>query len=171
MKGYVMLEWPECQMFMEGGEHPCEMFFDPEKNVWFISEEDYYKVTPREYFPITSVSREDLKAKGFDTSKVSDAEMERLASKMADDYCEQMFWISLDILAELHGIPKRTFHKGDKVRWNDPGIEDYAPEEREEVLARVFTVDEANGDIILISNEDSSAEVYASELELISEED
>ncbi len=71
---------------------------------------------PKEFFEITSVSRGDLEAKGFDTSEVSDAEMERLASKMADDYCEQMFWISLDIIAELQGIPKRTLHKGDKVR-------------------------------------------------------
>ncbi len=168
MKGYVKLEWPECKLFMQGGEHPCEMFFDPDQNVWFVSEEDYHKVSPREYFPITAVSREDLETKGFDTSGVSDEQMENLASRMADDYCEQLFWISLEILAELQGIPKRKFHIGDKVHWNDPGIEDYDPEEREEILARVFNVDEANGEIILISNEDSSAEVYASELELIS---
>ncbi len=122
---------------------------------------------PKEFFEITSVSREDLEAKGFDTSKVSDEQMEELADKMADDYCEQLFWNSLYILAELQGIPKRKFHKGDKVRWNDPGIKDYDPEERKEILARVFTVDETNGDIIHISNEDSSAEVYIDELELV----
>ena len=33
--------------------------------------------------------------------------MERLASKMSDDYCEQMFWTSMEIIAEIMGIPKR----------------------------------------------------------------
>lgn len=171
MEKYIKLDWPECQAFMQGGEHPCEMFFDPERNVWFVSEEDYHKLSPREYFPITSVSREDLEERGFDTSGVSDAKMERLASKMADDYLEQLFWTSLDILAELQGIPRRTFRKGDKVRWNDPGIGDYEPGEREEVLARVFTVDEVDGENILISDGVSSAEVYARELEHISDND
>ena len=58
-------------------------------------------------FEITSISREDLKEKGFDVSNVSDATMRKLASKMADDYCEQLFWISMEIIAEEGlGIPK-----------------------------------------------------------------
>jgi len=62
----------------------------------------------KDSFPITSVSREDLEALGFDTSNVSDDTMERLASKLADDYCEQLFWSSLEILAENHfNIPKK----------------------------------------------------------------
>ncbi|WP_418192503.1 hypothetical protein [Alistipes sp.] len=47
-----------------------------------------------DFFPITSVSREDLKAYGFDTRSVTDAHMCRLAQKMANDYCEQLFWSS-----------------------------------------------------------------------------
>jgi hypothetical protein len=59
------------------------------------------------YFKITSVSREDLKQAGFDVSEVSDADMYTLARKMADDYCEQLFWTSLGILAEDYlYIPK-----------------------------------------------------------------
>ena len=61
----------------------------------------------KESFIITEVSREDLETLGFDTSKVSDEIMERLASKLGDDYCEQLFWTSLDILAECMDIPKR----------------------------------------------------------------
>lgn len=61
----------------------------------------------KESFEITSVSRADLQAKGYDTSKITDAQMERLASKMADDYVEQMFWISMDIIAEHLGFPKK----------------------------------------------------------------
>ena len=60
----------------------------------------------QEYFPITSVARADLEGRGFDTRKVEDATMERLASKMADAYCENGFWIDLDIIAEYLGIPK-----------------------------------------------------------------
>ena len=59
-------------------------------------------------FNITSVSREDLESRGFDTTNITDAQMEELARKMCDDYLEQMFWISLDIIAEdIMGIPKK----------------------------------------------------------------
>ena len=59
-------------------------------------------------FKITSVTREDLEMRGFDTTNITDEQMERLARKMCDDYLEQMFWISLDIIAEdLIGIPKK----------------------------------------------------------------
>lgn len=69
-------------------------------------ERDFLRAVPDGSFPITSVTREDLNAKGFDTREVSDETMERLASKMADDYIDQLFWISLDILAEDAGIPR-----------------------------------------------------------------
>ena len=59
-------------------------------------------------FKITSVTREDLESRGFDTTNITDEQMERLAQKMCDDYLEQMFWISLDIIAEdIIGIPKK----------------------------------------------------------------
>ena len=59
-------------------------------------------------FNITSVTREDLESRGFDTTNITDEQMEELARKMCDDYLEQMFWISLDIIAEdIIGIPKK----------------------------------------------------------------
>lgn len=59
-------------------------------------------------FNITSVSREDLEYRGFDTTNITDEQMERLAQKMCDDYLEQMFWISLDIIAEdIMGFKKK----------------------------------------------------------------
>ena len=64
-------------------------------------------------FHISSLSREDLEQKGFDTSDVDDKTMEKLASKLGDDYCEQLFWISLEIIAESMGIPRREDHKED----------------------------------------------------------
>jgi len=60
------------------------------------------------YFPITSVSREDLGGIGFDTAKVDDADMEHLASKMADSYCDCCYWDALKILAEESEIPKKS---------------------------------------------------------------
>lgn len=64
---------------------------------------------------------------------------------------------------------------GAKVKWNDPGIDEYDPEDREYVLSREFEVVSIHGldeervtsddDIILISSEYSEAEVYPSELE------
>ena len=51
-------------------------------------------------FEITSVTREDLESRGFDTTNITDEQMEELARKMCDDYLEQMFWIRLDIIAE-----------------------------------------------------------------------
>ena len=59
-------------------------------------------------FKITSVTREDLESRGFDTTNITDEQMEELARKMCDDYLQQMFWISLDIIAEdIMGIPKK----------------------------------------------------------------
>ena len=59
-----------------------------------------------DFFHSTSVSREDLQAYGFDTRSVTDAQMCRLAQKMANDYCEQLFWSSMEIIAEGLEVPR-----------------------------------------------------------------
>lgn len=65
-------------------------------------------IDKKEFFHITSVSRDDLEELGYDTSNVSDETMESIASKMADDYCDNQFWISLDAIADyFFKIPKR----------------------------------------------------------------
>ena len=58
-----------------------------------------------EFFEITSVSRDDLTQAGFNGEKATDGQMEELASKMADAYCDSGFWIDIDILAEHIEIP------------------------------------------------------------------
>ena len=60
----------------------------------------------KEWFQITCVHRDDLIQAGFDGAAVDDATMERLASKMSDDYVEQLFWIQIGIIAESLGIKK-----------------------------------------------------------------
>ena len=54
-------------------------------------------------FPITSVTRADLKAVGVPTKTVktlTDEQMERIASKMADYYSDDSFWIHARIAVE-----------------------------------------------------------------------
>ena len=58
------------------------------------------------YFNITSVHRDDLEAEGFDASQIDDDTMRKLASKLADAYCEHMFWIDLPIIAKALNIAK-----------------------------------------------------------------
>lgn len=56
---------------------------------------------------------------------------------------------------------------GDKVRWNDPAINDYEPEDRQAQLDRVYTVfhyiNEDEG-TLLICDDFSEVEVYVHEL-------
>lgn len=61
----------------------------------------------KEFFEITSISRDDLESLGYKTDNITDEQMERLAKKMADDYLEQMYWLSMDILAESMGFEKK----------------------------------------------------------------
>lgn len=59
-------------------------------------------------FKITSVTREDLEDRGFDTTNITDAQMEELARRMCNDYLEQMFWLSMEIIAEdIMNFPKK----------------------------------------------------------------
>ena len=47
---------------------------------------------------------------------MDDGTMNELAKKMADDYCEQLFWLSLEIIAEYLKIPKiPNFKKSNDV--------------------------------------------------------
>lgn len=51
-------------------------------------------------FSITSICRADLISAGFDITGVTDENMRELASKMADAYCDNGFWIDLEIIAK-----------------------------------------------------------------------
>jgi len=77
-----------------------EQFCDVNNWVRVIDDDD-------SYFEITCLHREDLESIGYDTSEVDDSVMKKLASKLSDDYCEQLFWGSLPIIADHLGIPMR----------------------------------------------------------------
>ena len=58
------------------------------------------------FFPITSVSRYDLQAYGFDTRSITDEQMRELADKMETDYCKQFFWPNMETIAEEMKFPR-----------------------------------------------------------------
>jgi hypothetical protein len=57
-------------------------------------------------FPITSVARGDLESQGFDASNVTDDQMAEIADHMQDAYCDDAFWVELDVIADDMGIPR-----------------------------------------------------------------
>ena len=66
------------------------------------------KTFSKESFSISRLSREDLESIGFDASNVDDETMQSIADKLGEDYCEQLFWISLEIIAEEgFNIPRK----------------------------------------------------------------
>ena len=60
-----------------------------------------------EDFVISTVSRADLESFGYDVANISDEEMRKLANKMGDDYCEQLYSSSLKFFADTLNFPKK----------------------------------------------------------------
>lgn len=58
-------------------------------------------------FQITSICRGDLEEAGFDISMVDDSQMQHIASKLADAYLDNGFWVDLPIVAEYFNIPQK----------------------------------------------------------------
>lgn len=64
------------------------------------------------YYPITYLSKEDLEEMGFDTDKVNDETMKKIANKMTDIYLDNGFWEDMRLAAEQLGVPMKK--GGDK---------------------------------------------------------
>lgn len=58
-----------------------------------------------EFFNCLRISREDFLAVGFNGDKLTDAEMERIASRIGES-CMEQFWASLECIAEERNLPK-----------------------------------------------------------------
>lgn len=67
----------------------------------------------KDYFEITCVHRDDLV--NFDTTNIDDSTMVTLADKLSDDYCDQLYWQSLNLIADGLDIPRL----GDKTDEED----------------------------------------------------
>jgi hypothetical protein len=51
-------------------------------------------------FNITSICRADLQGMGYEVEKIDDSQMTQIASKMADAYCDDGFWIDAEIITD-----------------------------------------------------------------------
>lgn len=60
-----------------------------------------------------------------------------------------------------------VFLPGDKVRWNDPDINDFGPEDRQAQAERVYTVYKASEDIVCFSDGVSDVEAPPCEVVLV----
>ena len=58
-------------------------------------------------FPIAYLSREDFEAKGWDTSKLDNSDMEYIARKMGETFIENQYWSDIKYFAEYFGLPKK----------------------------------------------------------------
>jgi len=78
-----------------------------------------HKQSTREFFQVTSVCRDDIIhafTNNPDAQKIArhldDDDMEILASKLADDYCEQLFWDSLKVIFESSFLRQEKYSAG-----------------------------------------------------------
>ncbi len=62
---------------------------------------EYYR------FPIASVSKEDLEARGFDVTLIDGDMMVELAARMEEEYLRELFWFSLENNAKRMGLPTK----------------------------------------------------------------
>jgi hypothetical protein len=78
------------------------------------------------FFPITSVHRLDIKEalhlSDEQVARFTDGMMRDIARKMADDYCEQLFWDHLPIISAY--VAER---EGIEVLKKEPGCSRTAP--------------------------------------------
>lgn len=67
-------------------------------------------ITP---YPVVCLSKDDLEAKGFDTTDVTDNQMKYMARKMGDNMVEQLFWETLVCWAEYMDIPRNEIEENE----------------------------------------------------------
>ena len=83
---------------------------NPTDDEWEILKEALYREMQQHGFhggfPITSVARGDLESQGFDASHVTDDQMAEIADHMQDAYCDDAFWVELDVTADDMDIPR-----------------------------------------------------------------
>lgn len=60
----------------------------------------------KEFFTVSSVSREDLISQGWDAENLDDSTMQNIADKMGDAFCECGYWDILGGVCEHYEIKK-----------------------------------------------------------------
>ena len=64
-------------------------------------------------FPIANLSREDFEAKGWDTSKLDNSDMEYIARKMGETCIENQYWLNIEYFAKYFGLPKKKMNNSE----------------------------------------------------------
>jgi hypothetical protein len=59
----------------------------------------------KEEFVCVVLSRADFESKGYDTSNITDAQMERIASKIGDTLVENLYWECINYWGESENMP------------------------------------------------------------------
>ena len=93
----------------------------------------------KRFYAVTVYNRYNPKEKREEFVRASSAEEAEEAAVSGGLICREEGWF-------VEGS-RPVLRKGDLVKWNDPGIDDYIPEEREYILNRVFEIiSEVDGD-------------------------
>lgn len=153
--GYIVVEFPQSQILdsKEGFFENCELLnSDVALNIYggsaYLVDEDWYR---------------DVLAGNVADAEYTEEEMEeKLVVNYSfpedDEDDDEDDWE--DDIAE--------FNEGDLVKWNDPAINDFEPEEREIQRNRIYSVVKIiNEDMVLIADEWGEGEVFVDELELV----
>ena len=61
----------------------------------------------KEIFIISELTRDDLETLGYDAKDLPNNMMQQIADDLQRDYHEQLFWISLEVIADHYGIKKK----------------------------------------------------------------
>jgi hypothetical protein len=134
--------WPSADA--PRGNNLCDYSMQEIINILSAMEKNAENEPRQEYFEITSVSRDDLRKHGFNVNEVDDDTMRKLASKMASDYCEQLFWSSMEIIAGYLDIPQeKDFLSAEDIE----SLEDVAvaPEGSEDYIEGFCTEENRSG--------------------------
>lgn len=100
-------------------EHECPNYGGFRMGNRSLIRDAYYGA--KEYFEVCSVSKEDIEQAGFDASKLTAEDMERIASRQGDlirDCCD--YWTALEGACEYWAVPR----KDDDIREVIPGTMD-----------------------------------------------
>lgn len=77
-----------------------------------------YEIKERDGAVVTTLSASTLDGMGFDMREIGNERILRLAAKVENDYMEQMYWTSVQILADIYEFPQKLMHNG---RFNPNG--------------------------------------------------
>lgn len=91
---------------------------------------------------------------------------DELVEKLGDsDYIDGTLFFEFIYPFEFENIP--AFGIGDLVRWNDPALAEFDPDEQEFQKGRVYEIYDIHSEIICICDEYGEGEVLEHELELV----